>query len=125
MIKEMIKPERWSITDITKVLRNKFPDLTDYEAERIVRTETTLIANKARELEYREKHPESKYVWIGPQDQRTTKTCTKVKESQPKDGLPLDLLKKLVYDTAIANGDTQPRDWTPHISCRHTFKRVM
>lgn len=125
IIKVMINSERWSLTEISSVLKKKFPELTDYEAERIARTETTMIANKARELQYTEKHPESKYIWIGPDDHRTTEICKTIKERQPNEGLSLDDLKKLIRDVAFEKGETQPRDWLPHIGCRHTFRRVM
>lgn len=125
IIKVMIRPERWSLTDISKVLKKKFPELNDYEAERIARTETTMISNKARELQYTENHPDSKYIWIGPDDHRTTEICKTIKERQPKDGLSLGELKSLVYSVALEKGETQPRDWLPHVNCRHTFRRVM
>ena len=123
VISTMLNPRGWNIKRITDKLKNQFVGLTDIEAERIARTETSRIANKARELEFKERHPEGRYIWIGPQDHRTTKICETIKSEQPNEGLRLDELKILVNDVSTRFGMV-PYDWTPHINCRHTFRRV-
>ncbi len=126
IVKVMIRPERWSLTDVSNLLKKKFPDLADYEAERIARSETQLIANTARELEMRTKHPDDNYIWIGPNDARTTDICKTIKERQPPEGLPIDSLKNLINTVVFEKTGQMPRSWVnPHIQCRHTFRRVM
>ncbi|WP_457556330.1 hypothetical protein [Candidatus Pyrohabitans sp.] len=127
IIDSMLQPQGWSINSIIENIRKALPHLKiDRDRfETIVRTETTVVINKARELEYKARDPKGEFLyrWVGPSDERTTQICMEIKEKSA-DGLPLDELKKLVTETARKYGST-PREWTPHINCRHTFVRVV
>ena len=124
IINVMTDENGWSISRIVDKLKPSFPQLNESELERIARTETSRIANKARELQYEEKHPDGRYIWIGPNDHRTTKICDEIKRRQPAEGLSLKDLKALINQVAGEHGIVAG-EWLPHINCRHTFRRVM
>jgi uncharacterized protein with PIN domain len=91
------------------------------EVERIIRTEHTAIRNKMREFMFQEADPENKlkYKWVGPTDHRTTDICESIKR-RTKKGVSLKQLKKIVNEES-RKGGFEPRDWVPHINCRHLF----
>jgi len=96
--------------------------IDEVSADRIVRTELHEMRNKLRELAYSEKEPEeTKYKWVGPTDKRTTEICKNITERSAK-GVSMDELKKIVEEEGTRGG-FKPRDWSPHINCRHTFVR--
>lgn len=92
------------------------------QAERIVRTEAHELRNKARELNYAEtQSPDALYKWIGPDDSRTTTVCKAIEKRTAK-GVPIDKLKAIIDEEGRKAG-FDPREFTPHINCRHTFVR--
>lgn len=96
------------------------------DAETIVRTEANALRNKLREISARINDPEGqfKYMWIGPNDYRTTDICTAIKNRSEK-GVTLDKLKDIVEDEAHkADPNWDVRDWNPHGNCRHSFIRA-
>ncbi len=122
IIDVMTQQDGWSLGQVTRKLQAKFPQLSEWEAERIARTETTAIANKARELDFQDSQPpETLYYWGGPDDDRTSDVCREIKERLKGQGLPLGALKALVNEVSVKYG-MKPRDWTPHPQCRHTVR---
>jgi hypothetical protein len=118
----MTKEDGWSLDMVSRDLKRRFPQLTDYDAERIARTETSAIANKARELDFKESQPESTlYYWGGPDDDRTSDICREIKEIQNGKGVPLEQLRTLLNEVSIKH-NAKPRDWVPHVNCRHTVR---
>ena len=67
---------------------------------------------------------EERFRWIGPNDNRTTDTCEAIAAEVGDDGVPLPELKETVKRVAEEHGHN-PREFTPHIQCRHTFVRVV
>jgi len=101
--------------------------LSQQDAEAIARTETQALVNKAREEGYREEFDleQERFDWVGPTDDRTTDACEWIKSQIPEEGVRLETLKELVQE-APEHDDmitTTPREWTPHIQCRHTYTR--
>jgi hypothetical protein len=121
IIDTMLNPDGWSVREIMDKLQAKFPDLTDFEAERIARTETQKVANKARELQFEAQDRDSpepdKYVWLGSYDRRTTDICREIMD-QSKDGLSIEDLKALIHKVQTAHGMKDVGDWCPHPKCR-------
>lgn len=116
---------------ILKYLVNK--GLPANQAENIYRTETHALRTKVREWSYKQIDPndELKYKWIGPADNRTTHICSRI-ASRTKNGVSMEKLKSIIQDEvdkAINKGelpaDYDPREYTPHFNCRHTFVRSM
>jgi hypothetical protein len=122
IIDVMTQQDGWSLGQVTRKLQVKFPQLGEWEAERIARTETTAIANKARELDFQDSQPpETLYYWGGPDDDRTSDVCREIKDRLKGQGLPLGALKALVNEVSVKYG-MKPRDWNPHPQCRHTLR---
>lgn len=118
----MTKEDGWSLDMVSRDLKKRFPQLTDYDAERIARTETSAIANKARELDFKDSQPEDTlYYWGGPSDDRTSGVCREIKKILDGRGLPLEQLRALCNEVAIKYG-LKPRDWVLHPNERHTIR---
>lgn len=136
----------WSAKTMVEELMQKFPTLKQYEAERIIQTETTRVINYCKEfIAERGDYGEYNYGWIGPLDSRTTPMCYylqtgELRESDkkllekaghtiedlppiPEDGMPLEQLKETCRVVASAFGYDMISDWVMHINCRHTFAR--
>jgi len=112
--------DRISLDTIVKEIKD-IAGLTKPEAERIGRTEfLSVIQNKAREFAYRQADPddENKYVWMGPDDHRTTKICKNITK-RVSNGVSLDKLKSIIKSEADKATYDANRPWTPHINCRH------
>lgn len=95
------------------------------QAEAIVRTEQQAVQTKIREFNFKNM-PESenfKYKWIGPADHRTTKICKEISEATKK-GVSLDKLKDTIQKVGKKH-KSDPREFTPHPQCRHTFVRMV
>lgn len=118
----------WSVNSLTENLQSMALGLTEHEAEAIARTETQALVAKARELGYEEEFDleEERFKWVGPDDRRTTDACDWIKKQVPAEGVSLAALKDLVQEAPSHDPklDTEAREWTPHINCRHTFVRV-
>ncbi len=118
----MTREGGWSLDMVQRDLKKRFPQLTDYDAERIARTETSAIANKARELDFKDSQPEDTlYYWGGPDDDRTSGICREIKKILDGKGLPLEQLRTLCNEVAIKYG-LKPRDWVLHPNERHTIR---
>lgn len=118
----------WTINGLTNRLRDAVPGLEERDAERIARTETQSVVNKGRELYYEERFPDKEvlYKWNGPGDHRTTDACEWLKE-ETAGGVPMRELKELIQEAPEHDPDinTDPREYTPHIQCRHSYFRVV
>jgi hypothetical protein len=127
----MFKQPEWDYAATVKKLVDQV-GMSLGQAEIIVRTESTAVANKARELAYQEREEESgeTYVfkWVGPDDNRTTKTCKEIVATINREGgaVPLKRLKQIIHDVSKKdNPDLKPRDYVAHIGCRHRLLRVV
>jgi len=103
----------------------------------IARSEAMRVANAARERQFKKFEDEMNealrrkgipgerkilYRWVGPQDSKTSRCCSRIKREQGA-GLPLDELKELVMKVSLEEGFEG--DWRmPHPNCRHTFTPV-
>lgn len=116
----------WSIDSLANNLTDAVVGLDKRDAERIARTETQALVNEAREQGYEEQFDlaEERFKWVGPSDSRTTETCEAIKNRVGEAGVQLETLKETVQDVAREHGH-DPREWTPHINCRHTYVRVV
>lgn len=97
------------------------------DAVRIAKTETQLIANRAREIQYIKhgNYKNSLYIWDGIEDIRTSRMCHEIRQRTPVTGLPLMTLKNLVRNTSTRYGNRQvDRDWSTHPNCRSYLRLV-
>lgn len=122
----------WTLGDITDDLNEKFPNLSEGEAETIARTETSSTLNTAREKGYEERDDAAtlRFKWVGPDDSRETDACERLKgETDPDRGgnpLPMPELKRL--EREIANEEFPNLSYREHVvhpNERHTFRRVL
>ena len=136
----------WSTKRMVEELMEKFPLLEEYEAKRIIQTETTRIINYAKEfIAERGDLGEYNYGWVGPLDYRTTPMCYYMQTGElrdsdkklleklhrspdelppiPEEGMPLEQLKMTCRKVAEVFGYDMISDWVMHINCRHTFAR--
>lgn len=106
-----------------------------YHIERIVRTETTAVTNKAREITFEAEDPEADniYDWFGPLDSRTTEQCKTIQRTVKQEGngkgVSIDRLKEIQKEVVEDfnqknNTNWQYRDWVPHAQCRRVLRRV-
>ncbi len=96
------------------------------QAELIVRTESAVLKNKAREFNFDKATGSSKfrYKWLGPADNRTADVSKEIKSKSVK-GMTLNGLKNLVKKTSQKFGFKPDRDWFSHPNQRHSFVRVV
>jgi hypothetical protein len=113
----------------------KIVETETYHIERIVRTETTAVTNKAREITFEAEDPEEEnlYDWFGPLDSRTTEQCKTIQRTVKQEGqgkgVSIDRLKEIQKEVVEDfnqqnNTDWQYRDWVPHANCRRVLRRV-
>lgn len=110
-------------------LQNLVKDET-YRLERIARTESHYLSLKGQELGYKKRDAilgERNYLWIGPDDARTSPICKEIKARVKKEGkglgVSMDQLKQIITEVAKKHAPAmQTRDWQPHINCRHTIR---
>lgn len=131
IIQRMSDPSGWTLQQIRDAVSSEF-NLTPSEAMTIARTEANRVATTTREVYATANDPpEATYTWVGATDHRTTPICREIKRRVKEEGggVTLPRLKDIVRDVgteyAVArNQSPPPTDWTPHINCRHTFRRV-
>lgn len=120
--------DKWSLKDLTRTIQEAEPVLDEAQAEAIARSESTLIVNKSREMQF-ERDPPGKYgyYWSGPNDHRTTEICSNIKSRTPAAGFDSsEDLSRVIKEEAQKYYDskgykTQVREWLPHPNCRHTI----
>lgn len=136
----------WSSLTMKDKLMQRFPQLKEYEARRIIQTELTRILYYAKEMiAERDDLGEYNYGWVGPLDYRTTPMCYYMQTGElrpedikalekaghkpedlppiPEEGMPLEQLKMTCRKVAECFGYDMVSDWVMHINCRHTFAR--
>ena len=125
---ERMTADKWSIKDLTKTIQDAEPLLDEAQAETIARSESTLIVNKSRELQFTRDPPgKYGYYWSGPADHRTTEICAAIKARTPKGGFdsPEELSRVVTEEAQKYYSEkgykTQVREWLPHPNCRHTI----
>ena len=125
---------KFSLAQTIKEFKNVV-QTESYHIERIVRTETTAVTNKAREVTFEEEDPENEnlYDWFGPLDNRTTDQCKTIQRTVKQEGrgkgVSIDRLKEIqkevVEDFNQKNTTNwKYRDWVPHAQCRRVLRRV-
>lgn len=127
---DTLDSDGWTLDEMAGELQDLQPTLTDSEAETIARTETASAVNTAREEAYEERGlADARFRWTGPSDARTTEACEWLKD-RTADGVTLERLRELIEDAPTHDDDMQdnmarPENYLPHISCRHTYVRVV
>lgn len=129
MLDSLEEQHGWSVDSVASNIQDVAPSLTDAEAERIARTETAAVTNKAREIGYEERGlDDARFYWQGPADQRTTEACEWLKEqTNPQFGgepVSKERLKALVGEANDRFVDHDRREWSVHINERHTWVRA-
>lgn len=126
------QPQGWSLRSIVDRMQQEWPGVSEAKLEVVARTETASILNKAREDGYRERDDAAthKFKWQGPQDGRTTDACEELKNRTNPEygGRPMSLPALVREQREVSNAhhpDLEFRKHLPHISCRHTFVRVV
>ena len=125
---ERMTSDKWALSDLIKSIQEAEPSIDDYQAKTIARSESTLIVNKSREMQF-ERDPPGKYgyYWSGPKDHRTTEICSNIKARTPAAGFDSpEELSKVVMEEARKYYDSKGyktviREWLPHPNCRHTI----
>ena len=104
---------------------------------RTVYTHSTYFINSAYEIQYRNRDPQKKflYIWGTRPDHRRTAQCTMIDQmvtdeakKKNKIGLSLDRLKEIVTQVSNMEGFKKASpgiDWTPHYNCRSGIIRVV
>ncbi len=130
MVNRMLQ-DKWSISDLVKVIQETEPSIDDVQARAIARSESALIVNKSREMSFAGNPPDIYgYSWGGPNDHRTTEICTNIKARIPKKGVDtIDELRQIVKEEAQKYYDakgykTTVREWLPHPNCRHYIRSI-
>jgi len=103
------------------------PDISDFQAETIARTEGTALLNAMDEAIYKIDDPEEDkflYKWVGVNDDRTTECCKEI-EARVGDGVPLKEMRKIVEETSKKYfPNLKYREWCPHPNCRRALTRA-
>ena len=126
--------------DLRKIIQKMQQEVQHdfYKLERIVRTETTAVTNKGREIVFEELEAKREvtylYDWHGPNDQRTSDICKTIKglvaTAGQGAGVPLNILKEIHIEVVNRlqpgwdNGTVQNIRWVPHANCRHVLRRT-
>ena len=87
--------------------------ISEQQAYTIVRTELANLANKARELAYREKTKVKKFIWKCMSDDKVCDVCRKIERATAK-GVTLEELKRIIK----RYGGKKAREYLPHPNCR-------
>ena len=124
---ERMTSDKWALSDLTKSIQEAEPSIDDFQAKTIARSESTLIVNKSREMQYARDPPgKYGYYWSGPKDHRTTEICSNIKARTPAAGFDSpEELSRVIQEEAKKYYDSKGyktviREWLPHPNCRHT-----
>lgn len=128
--------DNFTLDSITEALMDFEADLTRDAAERIARTESSAVLNRARQLGYEERgEDDALFYWTGaePGDDRQTDACEWLIEStNPFYGgepVPMEELRDMVseawtHDDEMDTNMARPDSWTVHINERSTFSKA-
>jgi hypothetical protein len=123
----------FTLDSITENLMEFEADLSRDEAERIARTESSAVLNKAREIGYEEEgEADRRFYWSGaaPGDDRQTEACEwLIRETNPFHGgdpVPMDELRDMVeeapeHDPEMDDNLARPESWVVHPNERSTL----
>lgn len=126
----------FTLDSITESLMDFEAGLSRDEAERIARTESSAVLNKARELGYEEQgESDGLFYWTGaePGDNRQTEACEwLIRQTNPYYGgtpRPMDELREMVaeapeHDDDLADTMARPESWVVHINERSTWHKA-
>jgi hypothetical protein len=133
----LTEPEGFTLDSITESLMDFEADLSRDDAERIARTESSAVLNKAREEGYEAKGDadEGLFYWTGadPGDDRQTEACEwLIRETNPFHGgepVPMKELRQLVdeaptHDDEMDNDLARPDSWIVHPNERSSFVKA-
>ncbi len=133
MIKEFIIrsiTKGYSMDRVMNYMQKKGID--SKQAAMIYRTENHELRNKVKEWSYQQLdgYDQMKFKWIGPKDHRTTEICKNISD-RTENGVTIDEIKIIINEEvnkAVSEGKLpsgyDPRDYTPHFGCRHTYVKV-
>lgn len=123
----------FTLNSVTENLMEFEPGLDRDEAERVARTESSAVLNKAREIGYEESgDADRRFYWSGadPGDARQTDACEwLIRETNPFHGgdpVPMDELREMVeeaptHDPEMDDNLARPDSWVVHPNERSTF----
>ncbi len=92
--------------------------VTKQQAEMIAITELANLANRVREIAYKDYTKVRKFVWVTEKDDRVCEKCKEV-ERRTQGGVTIEELKAIIKEIG---GDTA-REYVLHPQCRCAFKR--
>jgi hypothetical protein len=124
----------WSLGEIADDLQDSFDAISEGQAETVARTETSSVLNEAREEGYEDRPdaggPQERFMWVGPDDSRTTDACERLKAETNPDygGDPVTMPELKRAEERIHNEefpDLEFRTHVVHINERHTFRRAL
>jgi len=125
--------DNFTLDSITDALMEFEADLSRDDAERIARTESSAVLNKAREIGYEERgEADERFYWTGANlgDPRQTEACAwLIRQTNPfenGDPVPMDELKAMIeeapeHDDDMADNLARPESYVVHPNERSTF----
>jgi len=123
----------FTLDSITEGLLEFESDLDRDAAERIARTESSAVLNRARELGYEERgDADGLFYWSGaePGDDRQTEACEwLIEQTNPFHGgepVPMEELRDMVneawqHDDSMSKNMARPDSWVVHVNERSTL----
>jgi len=126
----------FTLDSITDGLLEFESDLDRDAAERIARTESSAVLNKAREMGYEERgDADGLFYWTGaePGSERQTDACEwLIEQTNPFHGgepVPMEELRDMVneawqHDDDMSKNMARPDSWVVHINERSTFAQA-
>jgi hypothetical protein len=133
--KSVLGTDDFTLDTITESIMD-FAELSRDDAERIARTESSAVLNKAREIGFEEREEtDDLFYWTGadPGDDRQTEACEwLIRQTNPfHGGEPVGLkeLRELVdeapqHDDSMNNALARPQSWVVHPNERSTFAKA-
>jgi len=120
-------PTTLTIDNLTDKIKD-ISNIADFRAENIARTEAGKVFSAARRVSYlkEDRANEFRYKWIGPNDNRTTKTSKRIKQRVGK-GVDWDNLVRIVQEEAAKDfpeWKVDPDALMSHYQSRHIWVRT-
>jgi hypothetical protein len=134
--KDELGTDDFTLDSITDSLMEFEADLSRDAAERIARTESSAVLNRAREIGYEERgEADELFYWTGaePGDDRQTEACEwLIEQTNPFHGgtpRPMDELRGMLTDAAEQDDDipksmVREDSWTIHVNERSTLAKA-
>ena len=120
-------PQGLSFANIQEKIQ-QVANVTDFRAETIARTEAGKISSAARKVSYEKQKGfnDFKFKWIGPNDNRTTSTSSRIKRRVGK-GVSYEKLVRIVTEESAKDFPTwtvDPNALMSHWNSRHIWVKV-